>query len=64
MPVVHTAAVLAAEGVDDLGSDPDVDVDHEGNHLFKSLSIEGPIQQSILIYLSFLVKNFRQWLNL
>ena len=31
MPVVHTAAVLAAEGVDDLGSDPDVDVDHEGN---------------------------------
>jgi hypothetical protein len=31
IPVVHTAAVLAAEGVDDLGSDPDVDVDHEGN---------------------------------
>ena len=36
MPVVHTAAVLAAEGVDDLGSDPDVDVEHDGKAFYCS----------------------------
>ena len=30
-PLANTAQALAAEGVDDLGSDPDVDVEHEGD---------------------------------
>jgi len=32
-PITHPAAALAAEGVDDLGSDPDVDVEHEGEFI-------------------------------
>ena len=30
--LAHPAAAVVAEAADDLGSDPDVDVEHEGRH--------------------------------